>query len=102
MTFNKPSLMTFGKFFGQFLKYWNFRRNKNGYHDQRQINILTSICFAYLREEWDASGCDIDELKWICYNLDYNNELFDPYNFIDDKFAYVNHVKKCYHLENNE
>ena len=66
------------------------------------INILTSISSAYLREKWDAARWDIDELKWICYKLDYNNELFDPHNFIDDKFAYVNHVKNCYYLENNE
>ena len=66
------------------------------------INILTSISFAYLREKWDAARWDIDELKWICYKLDYNNELFDPHNFIDDKFAYVNHVKNCYYLQNNE
>ena len=66
------------------------------------INILTSISFAYLREKWDAARWDIDELKWICYKLGYNNELFDPHNFIDDKFAYVNHIKNCYYLENNE
>ena len=47
-------------------------------------------------------GWDIDELEWICYNLDYNNKLFDPHNFINDKFAYVDHVKTCYYLDNNE
>ena len=102
MTSNKPSLMAFGKFFDYFLKYWNFRRERNGCHDQLEINILTSISFAYLREKWDAARWDIDELKWICCNLDYNNELFDPHNFIDDKFAYVNQVKNCYYLENNK
>ena len=56
----------------------------------------------HLHEEWTALGWDIYELKWICVNLDYNNELLDPYNFIGDEFVYVDHAKTCYYLEKNE
>ena len=50
----------------------------------------------------EIAGWDIDELEWICYNLDYNNKIFDPHNLINDKVAYVDHVKTCYYLDNNE
>ena len=50
----------------------------------------------------EIAGWDIDELEWICYNLDYNNKIFDPHNFINDKFAHVDHVKTSYYLDNNE
>ena len=85
-----------------FLKYSNFKRNRNGYHNQFQIEILTSIHYMHLHKEWSALGWDIDELKWICVNLDYNNELLDPYNFTADESAYVDHAKICYYLEKNE
>ena len=85
-----------------FLKYSNFKRNRNGYHNQFQIEILTSILYMHLHKEWSALGWDIDELKWICVNLDYNNELLDPYNFTADESTYVDHAKICYYLEKNE
>ena len=56
----------------------------------------------HLHKDWSALGWDIDELKWICVNLDYNNELLDPYNFTADESAYVDHAKICYYLEKNE
>ena len=102
MTFTNSTPATFGKFYYYFLKYWNFKRNRNGYHNQFQIDILTSILYMLLHEEWSALGQDIDKLKWICLNLDYNNELLDPYNFIGDESAYVDHAKTCYYLEKNE
>ena len=102
MTFNKkPHSLTFGKFYNFFVKYWDFKRSRNGY-GSLQIEFLTSLVYMYLQEEWKVAGWDIDELEWICYNLDYNNKLFDPHNFINDKFAYVDHVKTCYYLDNNE
>ena len=82
-----------------FLKYSNFKRNRNGYHNQFQIEILTSILYMHLHKDWSALGWDTDELKWICVNLDYNNELLDPYNFTADESAYVDHAKICYYLE---
>ena len=102
MTFNKkPHSLTFGKFYNFFVKYWDFKRSRNGY-GSLQIEFLTSLVYMYLQEEWKVVGWDIDELEWICYNLDYNNKLFDPHNFINDKFAYVDHGKTCYYLDNNE
>ena len=102
MTFNKkPHSLTFGKFYNYFVKDWDFKRNRNGYH-LLQNEFLTSLVYMHLQEEWKVAGWDIDELEWICYNLDYNNKLFDPHNFINDKFAYVDHVKTCYYLDNNE
>ena len=99
MTFTNSNAAAFGKFYNYFSKYWNFKRNRNGYHNQFQIDILTSILYMLLHEEWSALGQDIDELKWICVNLDYNNELLDPYNFIGDESAYVDHAKTCSYLE---
>ena len=102
MTFTNSTPATFGKFYNYFLKYWNFKRDRNGYHNQFQIDILNSILYMHLHDEWSAPRWDIDELKCICVNLDYNNELLDPYNFSGDEFAYVDHAKTCYYLEQNE
>ena len=102
MTFTNSAPATFGKFYNYFLKHLNFKRNRNGHHNQFQTEILTSILHMHLQEGWSALGRDIVELKWICANLDYNNELLDPYNFIGYEFAYVDHAKTCYYLEKNE
>ena len=84
MTFTNSTPATFGKFYYYFLKYWNFKRNRNGYHNQFQIDILTSILYMLLHEEWSALGYDLDELKWIC---------------VGDESVYVDHAKTCYYLE---
>ena len=41
---------------------------------------------------------DIEELKWICLGLDNNDSMLDPYQFINNEYAYVNHLKNCFYL----
>ena len=71
--------------------------------DRFASNRIFNFCSVYaFARRVEIAGWDIDELEWICYNLDCNNKIFDPHNFINDKFAYVDHVKTCYYLDNNE
>ena len=33
---------------------------------------------------------------------DNNNNILNPNNFITDRFAYLDHLKTCYYLNNND
>ena len=48
MTFNKkPHSLTFDKFYNYFVKDWDFKRNRNGYH-LLQNEFLTCV-YAFAR-----------------------------------------------------
>ena len=40
----------------------------------------------------------IDELEWICQQVSFQNTMFDPVFFENDKYAYLNHVKNCFYI----
>ena len=47
------------------------------------------------KNKWDKK-----ELLWICANIENGNELVDPISFIEQDFAYLNHVKNRYYIVN--
>ena len=93
MTWTETRPVTFGKFFGLFNLYWN-------YCLQRRRQELT---YDKLASEWFKFTWDIQELNWICLALEDNdNNILNPNNFQTDGFAYLDHQKTCYYLNNND
>ena len=46
---------------------------------------------------------DIQELNWICLAMeDNNNNILNPINFLTARCAYLDHLKTCYYLNNND
>ena len=53
-----------------------------------------------MREERQKNMWNINELDWACAALDNNYDLLNPNNFLNDEFAYLDHVKTCFYLDN--
>ena len=89
--------ISFGKFFPLFLKYWNCVLNREN-REPYEIFVETTLIYEQLLNEWKAAKWCVNELTWICNNLDYNVSLLDPEPFLNDQKSYVNHLKNCYYL----
>ena len=55
-----------------------------------------------LKIEWDKNQWDFEELKQICYTLDVKFEDLNPNYFIGKEFAYLDHVKTWYYLQEHD
>ena len=74
----------FGKFFSLLLKYWNCVLNREN-REWYEIFVETALIYEQLLKEWTAAKWCVNELRWICNNLDYNVSLLDPEPFLNDK-----------------
>ena len=92
--------MTSGKCFNLFYKYWDAASKKGPEYSALEVFLFTNVLFMHLGTEWEKLGWDVEELKWICSALDNNFEILDPNYFKDFKFAYLDHLKKYYYLDN--
>ena len=91
MTSTDMSPMPFGKFFPLFYKYWDAVSKRGTEHTSLEVELL--------KIDWDKNGWNTDELKYICYLLDARFDDLDPNYFIRKEFAYLNHVKTWYYLQ---
>ena len=60
----------------------------------------TKALYSWLDIYWEKNKWDKKELLWIFVNIENGNELVDPINFIEQDFAYFNHVKNSYYIVN--
>ena len=65
-----------------------------------RIFYLRKGTLLLVRQSMGKNKWDKRQLLWICYNIEIGNELVDPINFIEQDFAYLNHVKNCYYIVN--
>ena len=100
MTLGGTQPMKFGKFFGLFSLYWNYCSQRGHRLNSLEVSLLTNTIYVKLREEWQKNMWDIEELDWACAALDNNYDLLNPNNFLNDEFAYLDHVKICFYLDN--
>ena len=102
MTFTNTSSMSFERFFPLFHKYWDIVSKRGTEHTSLEVEILTSGLFLLLKIEWDKNQWDFEELKQICYTLDVKFEDLNPNYFIGKEFAYLDHVKTWYYLQEHD
>ena len=102
MTFTNTSSMSFERFFSLFHKYWDIVSKRGTEHTSLEVEILTSGLFLLLKIEWDKNQRDFEELKHICYALDVKFEDLNPNYFIGKEFAYLDHVKTWYYLQEHD
>ena len=91
--------ISFGDYFTYFQLCWNLC------HRREMINpieffIYTKALYSWFDSQWEKNKWDKRQLLWICYNIEIGNELVDPINFIEQDFAYLNHMKNCYYIVN--
>ena len=89
--------ISFGDYFTYFQLCWNLC------HRREMINLIEFFIYtkdSWFDSQWEKNKWDKRQLLWICYNIEIGNELVDPINFIEQDFAYLNHVKNCYYIVN--
>ena len=99
MAFTNAIPMRFGIFFPLFCKYWDIVSKRGTEHTLLEVEILKSRLFMLLKIKWDKNKWDSEELKHICYALDAKFEDLNPNYFIGKEFAYLDHVKTWYYLQ---
>ena len=102
MTFTKTISMTYGNFFLLFYKYWDIVSKRGTEHTALAVEILTSHIFVLLKIKWDKNKWNSEELKHICYALDAKFEDLNPNYFIGKEFAYLDHVKTWFYLQEHD
>ena len=78
----------FGKFFRFFFKYWNCVLNREN-RESYEIFVEMVLIYERLLKDWTAAKWCVNELRWICSNLDYNVSLFDPEPFLNYKKSFI-------------
>ena len=92
MTRNTPPPVSFGKFFGFFQRYWNYSQRR-GELSEVVLFAMTSQVFLELKKLWIQNKWNLEELEEICGEIYHHNKAFDPSYFLNEPFAYVNHIK---------
>ena len=100
MTFTNLMPVNFGTFYISFQLYWSYCRDRGRRLNDFEVLLLTNVIYIELRYEWEERKWDINKLNWICEGLNNNCNLLGPTNFINDQFAYLDHIKTCYYLRN--
>ena len=100
MTFTNLLPVNFGIFYISFQLDWNYCHDRGRQLNDLEVLLLTNVIYIELRCELEKCKWDVNELNWICEGLNNNCNLLDPTNFINDQFAYLDHVKTCYYLRN--
>ena len=102
MTFTNTISMMFRILFPLFNKYWDRVSKRGTEHTSLEVGILTSHLFMLLKIEWDKNKWDSEELKHICYALDAKFDDLNVNYFIEKEFAYLDHVKTWYYLQEHD
>ena len=55
--------------------------------------VATSFIFDILRIEWENSGWNIEELKYLCLAIDASCDELNPNNFIYCQVAFIDEIK---------
>ena len=62
-------------------------------YNNLEVFVLTKQLYEKLEIDWKKNKWDIQELTWICYEIEQNYSMLDPTNFLNDECTYVNHPK---------
>ena len=96
---NMELLLLFSIITPWFYRYWDAVSKRGTEHTSLEVEFLTSGLFLLLKIEWDKNGWNTDELKYICYVLDARFDDLNLNYFIGKEFAYLDHVKTWYYLQ---
>ena len=71
-------------------------------HTSLEVEILPNHLFMLLKIEWDKNKWDSGESKHIFYAFDAKFEDVNPNYFIGTEFAYLEHVKTWFYLQEHD
>ena len=97
---SKPIL--FGTVFALFYLYWNYNRDRQqGILNSTLSLTLQNNVFTKLVKKYRENNWDLRELNWTCTMINLGSEFVNPYEFINEQYAYLGHIQNCYYIANN-
>ena len=92
----------FFNFHEYFMQYWDcVNKRMSAEYTSIQVFVHTSLIKNHFETQWDLRKWDSGQFTWICDALNVQYEPLNPYYFINDRIAYMNHLQNCYYLEKN-
>ena len=82
-----------------FFKYWDVCSKRYQEYTSLQVEFITCELYQCLHDYWELKKWNIEELKTICAAMDVLYPCLNPYFFLDQKLAYIQHIKTCFILK---
>ena len=84
--------------FALFLKYWEVCNKRGVGYTSLQVVFITAEIYQILSDCWRNKNWPIEEIFRICDALSVCCSCINPNNFLNDKTAYIFHIKNCFLL----
>ena len=81
-----------------FLKYWDVCRKRGTKYTSIQVEFITSDIYQVLSNYWKRKNWPIEEINEICDAMSVCCPCVNPNNFLNEKPAYIFHIKNCFLL----
>lgn len=92
----------FGTVFALFYLYWNYNRDRQqGRLNSTVALSLQNSVYAKLVENCQQNNWDLKELNWTCPMINLSADVVNPYEFLNEQYAYLGHIQNCYYIANN-
>ena len=84
--------------FDLFLKYWDTCKKRGTNYASIQVEFITSDIYLVSSNYWKRKNWSIEEINEICDALSVCCLCLNPNNFLNEKTAYIFHIKNCFLL----
>ena len=84
--------------FALFLEYWEVCNKRGVGYTSLQVVFITAEIYQILSDCWRNKNWPIEEIVRICDALSVCCSCINPNNFLNDKTAYIFHIKNCFLL----
>ena len=81
-----------------FLKYWDVWRKRGTKYTSIQVEFITSDIYQVLSNYWKRKNWPIEEINEIYDAMSVCCPCVNPNNFLNEKTAYIFHIKNCFLL----
>ena len=84
--------------FDLFLKYWDTCRKRGRKYTSIQVEFISAELYQVLSNYWKRKNWSIEEINKICDALCVCCPCMNPNNFLNEKTAFIFHIKNCFIL----
>ena len=92
------SISEIDSLFDLFLRYWDTCKKRYSVYTSIQVEFITADIYRVLSNYWKIKNWAIEEINEICDALSAWCPCMNPNNFLNEKTAYIFHIKNCFIL----
>ena len=89
----------FGTIFAYFYLFWNYSRDRQqGRLNSTLALTLQNNVYIKLVEIYQKNKWDIRELNWTCTMINLTSDVVNPYEVMNEQYAYLGQIQICYYI----